>query len=64
MPEEIFTTERDANLDLIAALEMYSGLFGSGETTIEKIEEGERDSAIVTLSNGDIFEIRIRRVTK
>lgn len=64
---ETFTTEVDVALDLAAALDMYHGLFGSECTSIESVDTALIDAprwnrVIVTLSNGDQYEIRVERV--
>ncbi len=56
------TTERDVSLDLLAALEMYGGLCGSEETTIESVGPGERDTIVLVLSNGDEYRLTVRLV--
>jgi hypothetical protein len=56
------TTEKDVTLDLIAALEMYAGTMGSDETVIDEVAEGERNTVRVTLSNGEVYELRVRNV--
>jgi hypothetical protein len=61
MSEEIFTTEHDVALDVLAALEMYAGTCGSDETEIESvIETNVTNTLLVTLSNGDTYTIQIR----
>jgi hypothetical protein len=61
--QEDFTTESDALLDLVAALDLYVGGFGAESVTIDKVEPHDRStSALVTCSNGDVFEVRLRRV--
>ena len=61
--DEQVTTERDALLDTVAALDMYTGGFGAESVTIEKVEPTERDTrALVTLSNGEVYEVRVSRV--
>jgi hypothetical protein len=56
------TSERDVVADLIAALEMYGGLFGSEATVIYSVAEGERDSVEVCLSDGSVYRLRVRRI--
>lgn len=58
----IYTSERDVALDLVAALEMYEGLMGSDETSIEAVEPAERERVIITLDNGDKYELTVREV--
>lgn len=57
----IHTTEHDVTLDLIAALDSYDGLCGSEDTTITTIGEGQRDSIVIVLSNGDEYRLTVRR---
>lgn len=56
------TLTSDVVYDLVAALDMYAGSFGSDETAIDTVEQGERDSVLVTLSNGDRYELRVRPI--
>jgi hypothetical protein len=61
MSEEIFTTERDVALDVLAARERSAGTCGSDETEIESvIETNVTNTLLVTLSNGDTYTIQIR----
>jgi hypothetical protein len=58
--EPRYTTERDVALDLVAALDMYSGLMGSESTSIELVGPSHRDDALVIqLDNGDTYELRV-----
>jgi hypothetical protein len=57
------TTQRDVALDTVAALDMYTGAFGSESTTIEKVGEGERDSVVVVLSDGSQYRLTVREIT-
>lgn len=59
----MFTTETDALLDTVAALDMYQGAFGDEAVLIEKVEPNDRSTkALVTCSNGDVYEVSVRKV--
>ena len=63
MASEI-TTEHDVTLDLVAALDMYTGLMGSEETTIETLVAESRvgtryHTVVMTLSNGDVYHLDV-----
>ncbi len=64
MPNSDTTTQQDVALDILAALEMYTGLCGSETTTIEKMETvteyRNQDSFTVILSNGDEYTVAVR----
>jgi len=60
MPASDAATERDVALDLVAALDMYEGLMGSEETTIETIDIADRDKVSITLDNGQRFTLTVR----
>ena len=62
MNERVHTSERDVTADLLAALEMYDGLCGSESTTITSIAEGQRNSIVLVLSNGDEYALQVRLV--
>lgn len=54
------TTVRDVTLDVVAALDMYEGLMGGEDTSIERVGPGERDESVVlVLSNGDEYRLRV-----
>lgn len=55
-------TEFDVALDLVAALDMYAGTFGSDETVIDTIGPGERDTVVVSLSNGQEYRLTVREI--
>ena len=61
MNDEI-TTEHDVVLDTVAALDMFAGSFGADNVVIDNVEEGERNTVLVTLSNGEKYELRVREV--
>ena len=54
------STTHDVVLDTMAALDMFTGAFGSEETTIDGVTETARDRLEVTLSNGEVYELRVR----
>lgn len=58
------TSALDVALDLVAALDLYDGLFGGDDVTIEVVAQStnDRESVTVTLSNGDRYELRVREV--
>lgn len=55
-------TERDVALDVVAALDMYDGLCGSEETSIESVGPGENDTVVVLLDNGQQFRLQVREI--
>lgn len=57
------TTETDAALDLVAALDMYAGAFGGDGVVIDDVCETERCTVRVTLSNGDVYDLEVREVS-
>ena len=59
---DIETTEKDVVLDVIAALDMYAGSIGNDNVVIDAVDEGERETIVLTLSNGDRYELRVREV--
>ena len=62
MPD-IYTTVRDVTLDVVAALDMYSGLLGGEDTRIEKVGPGARDeSVVIVLSNGDEYRLTVEMI--
>ena len=62
MVPEIFTTEDDVALDVLAALDYFGGLVGGEATTIDELQISPDDRAtiLLTLSNGDKYELRVR----
>ena len=58
----IYTSALDVTLDTVAALEMFQGNYGGEDVTIEAVEQSARDreTVVVTLSNGDKYELRVR----
>lgn len=68
MSRETETTVWDVVDDTIAALDLYTGLYGSGETTIlsTRPEYGKQaqklDSLVVALSDGSEYRLTAERV--
>ena len=64
---ETDTTTRDVAADTVAALDMYTGLYGSGETTIESVRPeftrtgGLTDSLVVKLSDGSEYRLTVEQ---
>lgn len=58
------TTLSDATLDVVAALDMYAGGFGAEDVTIDKAEGAGDHRVRVTLSNGDVYELRVAAVSR
>jgi hypothetical protein len=61
MPE---SNSRDVAHDVVAALDMFTGLCGGDETTIDRayVEPGTGDHVRIALSNGVTYELRVREV--
>lgn len=54
------TTVRDVTLDVVAALDMYDGLLGGEDVSLERVGPGARDESIVlVLTNGDEYRLNV-----
>jgi hypothetical protein len=62
MPDET-TTQHDVALDTVAALDMFAGSFGADNVVIESVEHHKGDTVRVALSNGDVYDLRVRKAT-
>ncbi len=54
------STILNAQLDLVAALEMYEGTFGTETDVISEVYPSENGCVTVTLTNGESFILRVR----
>jgi hypothetical protein len=68
MSRETDTTVNDVVQDTVAALDMYQGLYGSGETTIHAVRP-EFDSQahylpslVVSLSDGSEYRLKVEQL--
>jgi hypothetical protein len=60
-------TQKDIALDILTMLDEHTDtgrIIGGDGTLLDKVEEGERDSIIITLDNGQRFQVQVREIAR